>query len=106
MSDLVNHPGHYTSGNIECIDAIRSALGEDGFAAFLRGQVIKYQWRMGRKGGAFEASQDAARAVWYARRLVDLMDASQSPSMTLDDHIAEGRANEARWAELQKEWAA
>ena len=25
--DPVNHPSHYTSGDIECIDAIRAALG-------------------------------------------------------------------------------
>lgn len=25
--DNVNHPEHYTSGGIECIDAIRASLG-------------------------------------------------------------------------------
>ena len=28
MSDSVNHPAHYTDGDIECIDAIKAALGE------------------------------------------------------------------------------
>ena len=40
MTDPVNHPAHYTQGSVECIDAIESALGPDGFVAFLRGQVI------------------------------------------------------------------
>jgi hypothetical protein len=29
MSDNVKHPDHYTSGGIECIDAIRASLGCD-----------------------------------------------------------------------------
>jgi hypothetical protein len=66
MSDPINHPAHYTSGSVECIDAIAAALGHDGFVAFLRGQVIKYQWRLGLKDAP---AQDAAKAVWYANRL-------------------------------------
>jgi len=73
MADLVNHPAHYTSGSIECIDAIEAALGRDGFIAFLRGQVIKYQWRCGLKDNA---AQDAAKARWYADRLVSVLEAS------------------------------
>jgi Protein of unknwon function (DUF3310) len=65
--DAVNHPSHYTQGSIECIDAIASALGHDAFIQFLRGQVIKYMWRLGRKG---DARQDAEKGSWYASRLV------------------------------------
>ena len=44
--DMVNHPPHYaeTDNGVECIDAIRAALGREQFIGFLRGQVIKYQW--------------------------------------------------------------
>jgi hypothetical protein len=66
MPDMVNRPPHYTQGGIECIDAIRAALGHAGFVAFLRGQVIKYQWRLGLKG---DPAEDAAKARWYAERL-------------------------------------
>ena len=66
-SDQVNHPSHYTQGPIECIDAIASALGHDAFIQFLRGQVIKYMWRLGHKG---DALQDAEKGSWYASRLV------------------------------------
>ena len=66
-SDPVNHPSHYTQGSIECIDTIASALGHDAFIQFLRGQVIKYMWRLGRKG---DARQDAEKGTWYASRLV------------------------------------
>lgn len=60
--DPVKSPRHYTSGKVECIDAIESALGQEGFLAFLRGQVIKYQWRLGMKDSA---AQDAGKAQWY-----------------------------------------
>jgi hypothetical protein len=67
-SDPVDHPAHYTQGTVECIDAIESALGRDGFTAFLRGQVIKYNWRIGLKG---DTAEDAAKAAWYANRLAE-----------------------------------
>ena len=67
--DHVNHPPHYNQGGVECIDAIEAALGPAGFVDFLRGQVIKYSWRLGHKGGPEGSSQDAAKAAWYAERL-------------------------------------
>ena len=72
MSDPVNHPDHYaaTDNGIECIDAIRAALGREGFIAFLRGQVIKYQWRLGKKDSA---TQDNAKALWYGHKLAEVL---------------------------------
>lgn len=51
MADKVKRPAHYTAGEIECIDAIRSALGPDGFRAYCCGNVLKYTWRYRHKGG-------------------------------------------------------
>lgn len=68
LPDSVEHPKHYTHGEIECIDAIESALGREGFQSFLQGQVIKYAWRMNHKGNA---PQDAAKLSWYAKRLLE-----------------------------------
>lgn len=67
QTDLINHPPHYTTGGVECIDAIAAALGSDGFRAFLRGQVIKYVWRATHKGAE---RQDYAKARWYLDRLL------------------------------------
>lgn len=64
--DAVNHPSHYTQGKVECIDAIESALSPAEYIGFLRGQVIKYQWRCGLKDAAV---QEAAKANWYGQRL-------------------------------------
>ena len=72
--NAVEHPTHYTHGDIECIDAIRAALGADGFVAFLRGQVIRYQWRIGHK---HNAAEDAAKARWYAARLEQELEGSK-----------------------------
>lgn len=63
--NMVDHPPHYTAGGIECIDAIESALGPDGFAAYCRGNAIKYAWRAGLKGSA---AQDLAKGAWYLAR--------------------------------------
>lgn len=69
--DAVNPPHYKDSDNgIECIDAIRAALGRDGFIAFLRGQVIKYSWRLGKKGAAVT---DAEKAQWYQAKLVEVL---------------------------------
>ena len=47
--DMVNSPPHYSQGSIECIDAMKAALGAEGFRAYCRGNVLKYVWRTGSK---------------------------------------------------------
>lgn len=57
--DSVNHPKHYNSASgVECIDVVESL-------SFNVGNVIKYLWRMGRKGPALE---DLKKAQWYIAR--------------------------------------
>lgn len=65
MSDATN-PGHYTQGEVECIDALRSALGLEGFKGFCQGNAIKYLWRYQHKGRAIE---DLRKSEWYLDRL-------------------------------------
>ena len=61
----VNHPAHYTSGDIECIEAIEAALGTTGFVDYCKGNAIKYLWRAGLK---WDAKEDLQKAAWYANR--------------------------------------
>ncbi len=70
--DMVNHPDHYavSDNGIECIDAIRAALGKEQFIGFLRGQVVKYQWRLGKKGDAVE---DNKKSLWYSNKLDEVL---------------------------------
>ena len=62
IPDTVSNPPHYTSGGIECIDAIRSALTEEEFRGYCKGNVIKYIWREKLKGG----NEDIKKAIVYA----------------------------------------
>lgn len=66
--DPVNHPAHYTSGGVECIDAIKAALTcqSDPYAAWLTGQVLKYLWRWPMKNGV----EDLEKAEFYLARLI------------------------------------
>lgn len=71
--DNVNHPSHYTQGNIECIDAIASATaGKNGIEAVCVANVVKYLWRYEEKNGA----EDVKKAEWYLRKLLDHLNKS------------------------------
>ena len=71
--DMVNHPSHYTSGGVECIDAITAALSkyDDPIDSWLVGQVIKYLWRAPLKG---KYDEDIKKAQFYLNRLVEKID--------------------------------
>ena len=62
----VHHPQHYTDGEIECIDAIKAELSPEEYKGFLKGNAMKYIWRMNKKG---KPSVDAKKALWYTDKL-------------------------------------
>lgn len=62
-SDMVNSPAHYTSGGIECIDCIKSVLGEN-FMGFLIGNVIKYAYRYRNKNGVNDLEKASVYLKW------------------------------------------
>jgi len=68
--DAIN-PSHYTAGEVECFDAIASALNHDELRGYLKGQVIKYTWREGHKNG----DEDLKKAQWYIEHLIAMGDA-------------------------------
>lgn len=68
MSDMINHPQHYTLGKIEVIDFI-----EDKGLNFNLGNVVKYVARAGHKkssGKSMDAKalEDLKKAQWYLNR--------------------------------------
>lgn len=65
--DVVNHPTHYTSGSIECIDAIKASMGQEKFKGYLKGNIIKYIWRYELKQNPV---QDLEKAQFYLNRLL------------------------------------
>lgn len=65
--EMVNHPSHYTSGKVECIDAIESATGDlTGIEAVCTANIIKYVWRWKLKNGV----EDLEKASWYLNKLI------------------------------------
>lgn len=67
MSDAVNHPSHYTDGNIEVIEYI-----EDKKLGYCLGNAVKYISRAGKKDQAKEI-EDLQKADWYInRRIMEL----------------------------------
>jgi hypothetical protein len=66
MSDAIN-PDHYKQGGIECIEAMKASMTREQFQGYLKGQVIKYLWRLGLKDSAV---QDALKAAWYLDRMI------------------------------------
>lgn len=69
-ADPVDAPDHYRQGEIECIDAIKAMLGNEGFACYVRGTLMRYVWRLPHKGNPAE---DAGKARNYAERLERLL---------------------------------
>ena len=68
MSEIINHPQHYTSGKIEVIDFI-----EDKGLNFNLGNVVKYVARAGHKKSSgksvdAKALEDLKKARWYIER--------------------------------------
>ena len=68
QEDTVNHPSHYTDGGIECIEAIESALTNEEYRGYLKGNIQKYVWRERHKGG----TESLKKAQWYLQRLIEL----------------------------------
>ena len=60
-TDNVNNPPHYKQGKVECIEAIQSALTEEEFRGYCKGNAMKYIWRERHKGG----TESLEKAAWY-----------------------------------------
>ena len=63
--DAVNHPNHYCKGGVECLYAIKAALG-DKYEGFLAGNVLKYVYRYPDKNGV----EDCKKARFYLDKLI------------------------------------
>jgi Protein of unknwon function (DUF3310) len=64
--DMVNSPPHYTHGGIETIAYIRAKLSPEEYIGYLRGNIEKYNSRIGLKD---DAAQDSGKILWYATEL-------------------------------------
>lgn len=70
--DMVNHPSHYQSMSkgvdIECIDAMRAAFGDECVQAFCICNAFKYLFRHRSKGGKI----DLLKSKWYIDKYLEL----------------------------------
>ena len=67
-NDPVNHPVHYASGSIECIDAMAETQGIAAVQAFCICNAFKYLWRHRTKNH----TEDVKKAIWYLNKYVEL----------------------------------
>lgn len=82
MSNNVNHPSHYTQGDIECIDALKAAtVGKKGIEAVCVANVIKYLFRYETKNGL----EDVKKAQWYLNRLIQELEEIDNTPYTTGD---------------------
>lgn len=73
-ADMVNQPPHYTAGGIETIDFLQAKLTREEFIGYLKGNVLKYGSRLGKKG---DTEIDAGKLSWYALKLRDVLSVAQ-----------------------------
>lgn len=67
-TDFVNHPQHYTYGDVEVIDYIEQVIQDyPPVIAFSIGNAIKYISRANRKA----SKEDLEKARWYLKRAYD-----------------------------------
>lgn len=98
MNDTVNHPTHYCSGGLECIDAIKAATeGLTCLEAVCTGNAMKYLWRWKKKNGV----KDLRKADWYIRRLIREME--EPPKNALERSAMRTSGRLARLDELAEE---
>ena len=73
--DIVNHPDHYASGKLECIDAMEAMTDQgrdplirlDHHSSHLWQTIFKYIWRFPFKKSPIE---DLKKAEFYLKRLI------------------------------------
>ena len=68
MKNIIDAPEHYKQGKIECIDAIASALTEEEFRGYIKGNIQKYVWRERFKGGDEDLKKIAKYIELYFER--------------------------------------
>jgi hypothetical protein len=70
--DMVNHPSHYQSYikglNIEAIDCMRAAFGDEAVKGFCICNALKYIYRCYSKNG----NEDIKKSQWYLNKFLEL----------------------------------
>lgn len=75
--DMVNHPDHYETNGIECINAMVASQGKEAVSDYCVCNAFKYIWRHQHKGKSVE---DIQKAIWYLTKYVELNEDQTSRS--------------------------
>ena len=75
-NDMVNHPAHYETNGIECIDAMIASQGAEAVRNYCVCNAFKYIWRHQYKG---KSDEDIQKAIWYLNRYLNLYDQKDEP---------------------------
>lgn len=67
--DMVNHPPHYETNGIDCIDAMRASQGDAAVKEFCVCNAFKYIWRRFHKDSEI---QDLEKAAWYLNKAIEI----------------------------------
>lgn len=65
----VNHPYHYNTGKVECIDMMIELFGTCATRQFCLLNAFKYLWRLNFKN---QFEQDIEKAHWYLTKYIEL----------------------------------
>ena len=68
VTDNVNHPSHYETGNFECIDVMIETQGKEAVMDFCICNAFKYIYRHNNKNRI----EDIKKAKWYLDKYIEL----------------------------------
>ena len=69
--DNVQHPTHYTTGGIECIQAIKASMSPEEYQGYLKGNALKYLWRFRHKNGVEDLRKMQVYINWLIEELLE-----------------------------------
>ena len=67
-ADTVNHPHHYNTASVECIDLMQELYGTEAVKSFCKCNALKYLYRADSKNGL----EDIKKATWYLNKIVEV----------------------------------
>lgn len=83
-NDPVNHPEHYETNGIECIDAMVASQGKEAVSNYCICNAFKYIWRHQHKGKSIE---DIQKAIWYLNKYVEFNEDQDSKYDFTEDEL-------------------
>lgn len=84
MVDNVNHPAHYETNGIECIDAMVASQGAECVMDYCLCNAFKYIWRCQHKG---KQTEDIQKAIWYLNEWLSL---GNKGNREIEEEISKG----------------